>query len=164
MTKSGSNNKMTMMLVVMAVVVVAVIAAYFLLANRGVEAPVMTDENMQEETMMEVTPGESMDGTDSAMMEDEQGVVTLTVDGAEYSFSPSTLSVNKGDTVKVVFNNVGTMPHDFIIDEFDVATKTIAPGEQDTVEFTANQSGTFSYYCSVGNHRALGMEGTLTVE
>ena len=153
MTKSGSNNKMTMMLVVMAVVVVAVIAAYFLLANRGVEAPVMTDENMQEETMMEVTPGESMDGTDSAMMEDEQGVVTLTVDGAEYSFSPSTLSVNKGDTVK-----------DFIIDEFDVATKTIAPGEQDTVEFTANQSGTFSYYCSVGNHRALGMEGTLTVE
>ena len=33
-----------------------------------------------------------------------------------------------------------------------------------TFEHTFNQTGTFEYYCSVGNHRAMGMKGTLIVQ
>ena len=87
----------------------------------------------------------------------------FTVEGSEFKFSPNAISVNKGDSVKITFKNVGTKPHNFIIDELDVATKTINGGETDTVEFTASKSGTFAFYCSVGSHRANGMEGTATV-
>ena len=32
------------------------------------------------------------------------------------------------------------------------------------VEFTVDKTGTFEYYCSVGQHRANGMVGNLIVE
>jgi hypothetical protein len=40
----------------------------------------------------------------------------------------------------------------------------VGAGASDVVEFTADKAGTFEYYCSVGNHRAMGMKGTLTVK
>ncbi len=89
-------------------------------------------------------------------------VKEFTVTGSNYAFAPATLSVQKGDHVKITFVNSGGM-HDFVIDGFNVRTKTVQSGAQDVVEFDATQSGTFEYYCSVGNHRAMGMKGTLTV-
>ena len=72
------------------------------------------------------------------------------------------MSVNKGDTVKITVKNVnGT--HDFKIDEFNVSTRTLNTGETQTITFVADKAGTFEYYCSVGNHRAMGMVGTLIV-
>ena len=54
--------------------------------------------------------------------------------------------------------------HDFMIDEFEVATNQIGDGEEEEMEFVADKIGTFEYYCSVGNHRAQGMKGKLIVE
>ncbi len=88
---------------------------------------------------------------------------TFTVDGTNFSFSPSTLSVNKGDKVTIIFKNTGGF-HDFRIDEFNVATKKINGGQEETVSFVADKTGSFQYYCSVGSHRAMGMFGTLTVK
>ena len=73
------------------------------------------------------------------------------------------MTVKKGDRVRITFKNSGGT-HDFIIDEFNVATKRLNGGEQDAVEFTADKTGSFEYYCSVGSHRAMGMKGTLVVE
>lgn len=87
----------------------------------------------------------------------------FTVTGQNYSFTPSAITVKKGDKVKVTFVNSGGT-HDLKIDEFGVATRRIQAGQQDVVEFTADKVGTFEYYCSTGNHRAMGMKGTLTVE
>lgn len=56
------------------------------------------------------------------------------------------------------------MTHNFVVDELGVKTKTIKGGEEDVVEFTPDAAGTFEYYCSVGEHRAKGMKGTLIVE
>ncbi len=89
-------------------------------------------------------------------------VKEFTVEGAEFAFNPNTITVQKGDKVRVTFKNSGTVIHNFIIDELGVSTKTIPAGETDTVEFTADKTGTFSFYCGVGNHRAKGMEGVLT--
>lgn len=86
----------------------------------------------------------------------------FTVTGYNFGFTPSTLTVHKGDHVKISFVNSGGV-HDFVIDEFHVATPRIETNASTTVEFDANQAGTFQYYCSVGNHRAMGMWGTLTV-
>jgi nitrosocyanin len=89
-------------------------------------------------------------------------VKSFTVTGSNFKFAPTTLSVKKGDTVKITFVNSSGF-HDFRIDEFKVATKQIKSGSQETVSFVADKAGTFEYYCSVGNHRAMGMKGTLTV-
>ena len=90
-------------------------------------------------------------------------VKEFTVVGDNFSFAPSTMKVKKGDTVKITFkNNKGF--HDFRIDEFNVATKQMGGGKQETVQFVATKTGSFEYYCSVGEHRAMGMKGTLIVE
>ena len=94
-------------------------------------------------------------------------VVKLTVEGDEFSFSPKKISVKKGVQVELTFKNIGKAPHNFIVDELSIATKTIGAGKTDTVIFTApDNTGTITYasYCSVPGHRAAGMEGTIVVE
>ncbi len=86
------------------------------------------------------------------------------VEGTEFKFAPVTLTLKKGEAVRLVFKNTGKMTHDFVIDELSVRTKVINGGEEDVAEFTPEQTGTFEYYCSIGEHRANGMVGTLTVE
>lgn len=88
--------------------------------------------------------------------------VVFTVIGKNFSFTPATLKVKKGDTVSITFKNEsGT--HDFKIDELGIATKRLATGEQEIVTFVADKVGSFQYYCSIGKHRAMGMKGVLTV-
>ncbi len=87
----------------------------------------------------------------------------FTVTGQNFSFTPSMIRVKKGDRVKINFQNTNGF-HNFVIDEFNVATPTIERGAQASVEFTADKAGNFEYYCSVGTHRAMGMRGTLVVE
>ncbi|MDO8469980.1 MAG: cupredoxin domain-containing protein [bacterium] len=86
----------------------------------------------------------------------------ITVTGRSFSFSPSAITVKKGTVVRLTLKNAGGF-HDFVIDELGVRTKQLADGTEETVTFTADKVGNFEYYCSVGNHRAMGMWGTLTV-
>ena len=65
--------------------------------------------------------------------------------------------------MRVVFTSESGF-HDWVVDEFDAATSRVQSGGQATVEFVAETSGTFEYYCSVGSHRAQGMKGNLVVE
>jgi len=100
---------------------------------------------------------------ETVVVENEEITIKeFVVTGVPFSFTPNSMVVNKGDTVKVTFKNGGGT-HDFKIDEFNVATPIINAGEEQSVTFVADKSGTFEYYCSVGNHRALGMVGTFTV-
>ena len=89
--------------------------------------------------------------------------VEFTVDGSNFKYVPATLKVKKGDTVRVLFKNVGGF-HDFVIDEFEVKSNQIGDGDEEEVEFIASKTGAFDYYCSVGNHRKMGMVGKLIVE
>jgi len=80
-----------------------------------------------------------------------------------FSFDPKEIRVKKGDTVKITLNNVGGV-HDWVIDEFNAKTPKIKDGETADIQFVADKSGTFEYYCSVGTHRQMGMVGKLIVE
>ncbi|MEN9582410.1 MAG: hypothetical protein RL641_364 [Candidatus Parcubacteria bacterium] len=90
-------------------------------------------------------------------------VKSFTVDASNFKFAPTTMTVNKGDTVRITLTN-GQGNHDFKIDSFNVHTKLLTTGGTDTVEFIADKAGSFEYYCTVGSHRAMGMKGTLIVK
>jgi len=90
------------------------------------------------------------------------GVKEISVTNKGYDFIPKEIRVKKGDTIRLTFINGGGF-HDWVLDEFDAATKKIAGGKSETIEFVADKSGNFEFYCSVGNHRAMGMWGKFIV-
>lgn len=80
----------------------------------------------------------------------------------QFEFSPSTITVNVGDTV-VLNLTTSDVPHGFSLPQFDVST-TITPGKTKTVEFVADEAGTFTFSCSVvcGSGHS-GMKGQIVV-
>ena len=94
----------------------------------------------------------------------ETGAVKeFTVTGKNFSFAPAAMTVKRGDRVRITFvNESGT--HDLRVDGYNVGTKTIQGGASETFEFLADKAGSFEYTCSVGQHRQMGMKGTLTVQ
>ena len=93
--------------------------------------------------------------------------IQITVEGDEFSFSPANISVERGATVELTFKNVGAIPHNYIVDELGLGTKTIDAGQTDVVTFTtpsAAGSITYASYCSIPGHREAGMEGLIVIE
>lgn len=155
--------------IIVAVVLVLLLGggAYFYFQGQNMNAEVTNNGSMTQSvapTPSMAPSDHAMMGSDSAMMEKTGTVKEFTVDGSNFKFEPSTMTVNKGDTVKIVFKNTGGF-HDFVIDEFAGAkTKQIGANASETIEFVVDKAGSFEYYCSVGNHRGMGMKGTLTVK
>lgn len=90
-------------------------------------------------------------------------VKTFTIVGANFSFTPNQITVNKGDTVKIIFQD-SDGHHNLSIDGYNVQTQTIDSGQTSEITFIADKTGSFQYYCSVPTHKDRGMVGTLTVE
>ena len=88
----------------------------------------------------------------------------ITVEGDEFKFSPTSITVEKGEKINLVFKNIGKFPHNFVVDELGIKSKTINAGEEDSIGFVSEKTGTFAMYCAVGNHRQQGMEGEIVVE
>ncbi|MBI2031922.1 MAG: cupredoxin domain-containing protein [Candidatus Levybacteria bacterium] len=150
------NKNLILGLIIVAAVVIA--GAFLIKSSPSTQnAPSSTQAEPTAVITGSVTEKEA---TDSAMSGE---VKEITVVGSPFKFDLKTITVKKGQKVKILFKNAQGN-HDFVIDEFDVKTQVLNAGEEEAVEFTADQAGTFKYYCSVGNHRAMGMEGTLTVE
>lgn len=85
------------------------------------------------------------------------------ITGRNFSFSQSEIRVKKGDRVVINFESTDGL-HDWVVDEFGAQTERVNPGTKTSVEFIADKTGTFEYYCSVSIHRAAGMKGSLIVE
>ena len=101
--------------------------------------------------------------TQEVPMSDTSEVKVVNIEGGAFYFKPNEIRAKAGETVKIVFTNAGRI-HDFVSDELSVQSSKISVGETTEVVFTPQTPGTFEFYCSVGNHRAMGMKGTLIVE
>lgn len=101
-------------------------------------------------------------GEVSADAETDVSARSFTITARNFAFTPSTMTVKKGDTVTITLVN-GDGFHGFVLEAFDVRSSRLQTGASETVTFVADQAGTFEYYCPVGEHRAMGMKGTLTV-
>ena len=76
-------------------------------------------------------------------------------------FTPSTMVVNQGDTVKILFVNTEEEPedHNFVLSQFGVNVN-LAMGQNTTITFVADKAGVFTFYCTY--HQPT-MRGQLTV-
>jgi heme/copper-type cytochrome/quinol oxidase subunit 2 len=94
--------------------------------------------------------------------QDQGQVREFSVTGNGFAFSPSSLSVNKNDLVKITFT-AQDIPHSFTIDDYRIV-KRAGAGQTVTFEFRADRSGPFTFYCNLSQDaKCKDMKGTLTV-
>lgn len=87
----------------------------------------------------------------------------LAVTAKQWAFEPAEIRVKKGDRVRLVITSVD-VDHGFALPAFGVNV-TLAPGRTETVEFTADRTGSFAFFCTVycgAGHQD--MNGKLIVE
>jgi plastocyanin len=83
--------------------------------------------------------------------------------GGAKKFTKSTLTAEAG-TVTVEFANQSQLPHAVEIEGNGVEAKTEVVTGQDAPPLNVDlKPGEYEFYCPVGDHRAEGMEGKLTV-
>lgn len=156
------DKKLTIILVILAIIVVAI----FVFRARVTTQPTQTPTPAQPEVTPEApAPEVTPTPTPTEQTLPESGANEFLVDGSEFSFNPSEIEVTAGEEVKITLRNVGSIPHDLEVDcpGFETKTRLLNPGEEDTITFTAPESGTCEFYCTVPGHREQGMEGSLIV-
>lgn len=142
-------------------------------ANNNVNETVVVDDTETTET----TTGEDDATTSNVTVDDaeedvaetsdddatESAVQEFDVAASQFEFTPGTITVKQGDTVKLNLSSED-VPHGFSLAAFDI-TETLTPGKTTTVEFVADQVGTFSFICNIvcGSGHS-GMTGQLIVE
>ncbi len=93
----------------------------------------------------------------------EKSVKSFDMMAKKWEFVPSTIIVNKGDTVKLSIASAD-VTHGFALREFGVSANLVA-GKIVEIEFIASKKGTFDFFCSVFCGSGHGsMKGTLVVE
>lgn len=105
--------------------------------------------------------GGSMGGHDESSPVAE-GARRIEVAATSFEFDPAEITVTAGEDVTIVLSS-DDLFHDFTIDGLDVH---VAADRGETAEggLRADESGEYTYYCTVAGHREAGMEGTLIVE
>ncbi len=83
----------------------------------------------------------------------------LSMKGTNFAFEPKVINAKAGQKVEANFSTVEGF-HSFSINGVDTSIST---GK--VVSFTAPTApGSYPFFCAVGSHRSMGMEGTLIVK
>jgi plastocyanin len=84
--------------------------------------------------------------------------------GGAKKFTETELTATAGQ-VEIDFSNDSQLPHAVEIEGNGVEETTETVTGEDAPPLTVDlEPGTYEFYCPVGDHRAEGMEGTLTVQ
>ena len=159
-TQAQKSNLNPLLIVVILIIVAAVGVMLWLGSNKTSTQSSTTQEIPTNAAMQQEEP--TVTTTETAG-DDAIGANAISVEGGMFFFKPNEIRVKQGEKVTINFKNTQGM-HDFVLDEFNVKTEVVQSGESTTVEFTPDKKGSFEFYCSVGNHRQMGMKGTLIVE
>ena len=103
-------------------------------------------------------------------------------------FEPSEMRLRRGQSVRLMMENMGDSVHDFTVDEMPMMGGGTQGGPHDmgdgmnmdtsqyaihmaveshrdgVMEFTPTENGSYTFYCTTNGHREVGMEGTIIVE
>jgi cytochrome c oxidase subunit 2 len=103
---------------------------------------------------------------DNTSMKTDTGVKSnniIELSASQFQFEPDKIVIQSGSTVTIKVKSTD-VNHGFAIKEYGINVE-LPPNVEKTIEFTADKSGTFTFYCSVfcgAGHR--NMRGTLIVE
>ena len=90
----------------------------------------------------------------------------LVVKADEYSFSPSNVVAKPGGPLKIELHNDGAQAHDLHVEQDGDdrgGTPVFGPGQTKTT-IVRLAPGKYDFLCTVGDHAAQGMKGTLTIK
>jgi uncharacterized cupredoxin-like copper-binding protein len=115
-----------------------------------------------------------------------QPSTAITLDAADFSYTPASVTVPAGEPVTLTLKNSSVVEHDFVIEKIDVESIvrkdsgseahhaldeglnvdlhiSAQPGDTSVIEFTVSEPGTYTFYCSAPGHKDAGMSGELVV-
>ena len=105
----------------------------------------------------------ALSGPAQSTSPDTTEVHEIKLTARKYEFIPNSIRVKKGDHVKLIVTGLDA-DHGFKLEPFQV-DQELKKGEATTIEFTADQTGTFpfecSHFCGIGHRK---MKGELIVE
>lgn len=87
----------------------------------------------------------------------------FTVTAKNWKFDPGTMTVNKGDKVRLTITSTD-VAHSFMLKDYNLNVK-LEPNKTQVVEFIADKAGSFTFKCAIpcgDGHRE--MNGTLIVK
>jgi plastocyanin len=115
-------------------------------------AATTASETSAEETTESSSAGETSES-------EPAGTQALEVSSVDFSYELAEDTLAPG-TYEITLTNEGDSTHDLVVErdgEDVAASEQIGPGESSTFEVTLEE-GEYVFYCSVGNHRSMGME------
>jgi plastocyanin len=83
-----------------------------------------------------------------------------------FAYQEKTLSAKSG-SVTIDFDNPAQIGHDVCVESpsgDQLGCSDVVTASKSTLSVDLSQPGSYTYYCSVDQHREAGMEGTLTVK
>lgn len=91
-------------------------------------------------------------------------VKEFSFDAFNFDFKTNNVQINKGDKVRIkLTSSSGT--HGISIPDLGINIPPVSPGQEQVVEFVAEQSGEFEYYCNImcgpGHHT---MRSSFTIQ
>ncbi|MCM3431713.1 plastocyanin/azurin family copper-binding protein [Brevibacillus agri] len=110
-------------------------------------------------------------------------VQEVNIIASDFSYKPNRIVMKKGVPMKVKFQNVGSVEHDFEVvssGKFVISSESnhnhqhgntgkanphlhAKPGESATSVWQATEEGNYEYYCTIPGHKESGMVGRLVV-
>ncbi|MEX0896240.1 MAG: cupredoxin domain-containing protein [Patescibacteria group bacterium] len=178
--QAGGSKKLPLLLGVLVIILLVAAAGWWYVNQQSTTEPVVVEQEAvpTETPMMEATPMPEFDeavappatgatetgqATESADADTEAEVRTITIEAGSYYYEPAEIRVQQGETVRLELTS-SDMVHNLIIDELDISIPMTNAGETNSVEFTADQPGTYTYFCGVDGHREAGQIGQLIIE
>ena len=79
--------------------------------------------------------------------ESNEVIKEFTMTAKRFDFTPSTITVNKGDKVKIIITSMD-VTHGFSLPDFNI-NERLEPNQPVTIEFVADKVGTFTFGCTI---------------
>lgn len=139
------------------ILLIFLILALFILAG--------CQSKTQQETISTTLPQVNVvnTGNDDTNYQLTGKTVEIDMTAKKFEFDPSTITVNKGDKVKIKLTSTD-VNHGIAIPEYGISQK-VDVGKTETIEFIADKSGEFTFFCNVfcgSGHKE--MKGNLIVK
>lgn len=146
------NNKITFLIIVIAFVAVIGAVAIFV-TNRDAEGN------------SDIHNGEN-DSDNSSNSSDDSEEFDIELEMRNFKYSDTLIEAAPGDVLKIKLVSEGGT-HDFVIDQLDISSGEIFTGKSKIITIAIPddfEPGDYQFYCSISDHRAMGMVGTLRIK